>query len=403
MKILIYLLAMGAFLAACKDEKPHFLPKEDPSIETGGTGASLSADPAVLRDGKMQTTWEGTTGDNGKSAVVLENTSEMAAYTLVSSGIAQYSGDKVVVPCDPVSWILSGSEDGKVWTEIETKNDVKFFARYQKHLYKLAAPVHYKKYKFEFTPAGGESVVLAEIEFHPEDPDAGWEHFEGPVINFLDQADDRGSRLYNLLVQDKKAYLAWHALEVCKTLYFNDNDKRMDTRSIDYFLEPMPGEVSYKSGSAPKVQIHYSTDWIQKSAEESVLKLSEETRGVLYHEMTHAFQLEPQGIEPYKQGNLSWSEIEGMADAVRTKAGLLDYAKRDTHGSLISGYQTTGMFLYWLSEAKDPDAIRKINASCHQADPWSWKAALKYVLGEDADEKTLWEEYKADEKNYQKP
>ena len=33
--------------------------------------------------------------------------------------------------------------------------------------------------------------------------------------------------------------------------------------------------------------------------------------------------------------------------------------------------------------------------------PWSWEAALKYALGEDADEQTLWAEYKADTKNYQ--
>ena len=204
-----------------------------------------------------------------------------------------------------------------------------------------------------------------------------------------------------MLVQDKQAYLKWHAREICTYLYFNDEDERFPVTEIEYYLDPMPGEVSYKGGSSPKINIHYSTDWIQKSAGESLLKLNLETRGVLFHEMVHGFQLEPQGIPPYSQGNVSWAAIEGLADAVRTIAGYHDYSTRNVNGGLMSGYQTTGFFCYWLTRTQDPDAVRKINASMRTINPWSWEAALKYALGEDADEQTLWAAYKADGKNYQ--
>lgn len=71
---------------------------------------------------------------------------------------------------------------------------------------------------------------------------------------------------------------------------------------------------------------------------------------------------------------------------MRTVAGYHDYATRNTNGSLMSGYQTTGFFCYWLTQTQDKDAIRNINASMRTINPWSWDAALKYALGEDANE-----------------
>ena len=50
-------------------------------------------------------------------------------------------------------------------------------------------------------------------------------------------------------------------------------------------------------------------------------KLFFETRGVLLHELTHAYQLEPQGIGSYGTNRVFWAFIEGMADAVRVANG----------------------------------------------------------------------------------
>ena len=67
--------------------------------------------------------------------------------------------------------------------------------------------------------------------------------------------------------------------------------------------------------------------------------------------------------------------------------------------------QTFGKEQLWREKGAvgvDKDAIRNINASMRTINPWSWDAALKYALGEDANEQTLWALYKADKTNYQK-
>lgn len=403
MKKITYMLLAGALLCSCADEKPHFLPAPGGTVEIGGIGATPSSDAAALLDDDLTTYFEAEVGsENSVEAVVDCSAGRIVAYTLVSSGVVEQGDNGVEALYDPVSWKVYGSDDGASWNEVDSRSEVAFIARFQKHIYYLAAPADYAKYKFVFKANGGDKLTLSDILFHTEDPYAAWKNFESPEILFIDLAEDKGSKLYDVLVQDKIAYLKWHALEICTYLYFNDRDERFPVNTIEYFLEPMPGEVSYKGGSSPKINIHYSTDWIQKSANESLLKLSLETRGVLFHEMVHAFQLEPQGIPAYSQGNMSWAAIEGLADAVRTVAGYHDYATRNTNGSLMSGYQTTGFFCYWLTQTQDKDAIRNINASMRTINPWSWDAALKYALGEDANEQTLWALYKADKNNYQK-
>lgn len=402
MKKITYMLLAGALFSACADEKPHFLPAPDKGVEIGGIGAVASADAAVLTDDDLTTYFEAQAGTDGAEAVVACPAGEIVAYTLVSSGVVEQTDNGVEPLYDPASWTVFGSNDGQNWTQVDSRSDIRFIARFQKHIYYFDAPVNYTSYKFVFRPNGGDRVTLSDILFHTADPYAAWKNFQSPNITFIDLAEDKGSELYDVLVQDKKAYLKWHALEICTYLYFNDRDERLPVTDIEYFLEPMPGEISYKGGGSPKVNIHYSTDWIRRSANESLLKLSLETRGVLFHEMVHAFQLEPQGIPPYSQGNMSWAAIEGLADAVRTVAGYHDYATRNTNGSLMSGYQTTGMFCYWLTQTQDKDAIRNLNGSMRTINPWSWDAALKYALGEDADEQTLWAAYRADNTNYQK-
>lgn len=404
MKKFIYLFVAGVLGSACADEKPHFLPLPGGSVEIGGIGAVASSEASALTDNDLTTYFSAETGDDNTVEIIVPcNDGEIVAYTLVSSGEIHQdeSFGTVEALYDPASWSLSGSNDGTSWTEVDSRSNEKFIARFQNHIYYLETPANYTQYKFVFHGNGGDRVTLSDILFHTEDPYADWQNFEYPTITFIDTAEDDGSQLYDVLVQDKQAYLKWHAREICTYLYFNDQDERYPITEIEYYLDPMPDQVSYKGGSSPKINIHYSTDWIQKSANESLLKLNLETRGVLFHEMVHGFQLEPQGIPSYSEGNVSWSAIEGLADAVRTIAGYHDYSTRNVNGGLLSGYQTTGFFCYWLTRTKDPDAVRNINASMRTINPWSWDAALKYALGDEADEQTLWAEYKADTKNYQ--
>ena len=120
-----------------------------------------------------------------------------------------------------------------------------------------------------------------------------------------------------------------------------------------------------------------------------------ETRGVLLHELTHAFQLEPQGIGPYGGPNKAvWELIEGMADAVRVSAGGFHGEQdRPKGGSYHDGYRYIGYFFDWVRRNKDKNFIRKMNKSCLEVVPWSWNGAVAYALGPGHTVDTLWHEY----------
>ena len=70
-------------------------------------------------------------------------------------------------------------------------------------------------------------------------------------------------------------------------------------------------------------------------AENDTAKLFFETRGVLLHELTHAYQLEPQGIGSYGTNRVFWAFIEGMADAVRVANGGFDGPNARPKGETI--------------------------------------------------------------------
>ena len=162
---------------------------------------------------------------------------------------------------------------------------------------------------------------------------------------------------------------------------------------IEYTLKDYDG-VSAKGGNPPVISIVYSTQHIEKSANESLYKLDFETRGVLYHELVHAYQFEPKGIGSYSTNKTFWACIEGLADAVRAQAGYFDMSTRKPGGNWMDGYRTTGFFIQWLT-TKDPDAIRKFHETVRDLDEWSFDKAMKRMFGEDASIEGLWNEYQA--------
>ena len=139
----------------------------------------------------------------------------------------------------------------------------------------------------------------------------------------------------------------------------------------------------------------YSTRHIEKSfAKNDTAKLFFETRGVLLHELTHAYQLEPQGIGSYGTNRVFWAFIEGMADAVRVANGGFDGPNaRPKGGNYMDGYRTAGYFFVWLRDNKDPEFLRKFNRSTLEVVPWSFDGAIKHILGNEYNIDELWHEY----------
>lgn len=220
-----------------------------------------------------------------------------------------------------------------------------------------------------------------------------WKNFPFPKIAFTDMAKGtEGSAIYNRIVPNADEFIQQHALWVAQTLYWSSEDSIPNVEKIVYTLEDKEG-ISAKGGQPPVVNIFYSSRWVEKSeTAQGDDKVLYETRGVLYHELTHAYQLEPQGIGGYVGGTEFWAFIEGMADAVRYHNGFFPITNRKPGGHWMDGYQKTGFFLQWLT-CKDPDFLRKFNKSTLEIIPWGFDKAMKHIFGEGVTTDSLWAEY----------
>lgn len=228
-----------------------------------------------------------------------------------------------------------------------------------------------------------------------EEADSLWKDYFVGTILFEDKApQSEGSRIYRNLIPDAEAYISKQARTVLNTLYFSPEDSIVPVYNLHYRLEDIDG-VSAKDGEKGEISIFYSTRHIAKSFEnKDTAKVDFETRGVLLHELTHAYQLEPQGIGSYGTNKVFWAFIEGMADAVRVaNGGFHGEADRPKGGNYMNGYRHAGYFFVWLRDNKDPEFLRKFNRSALEVVPWSFGGAIKYVLGEEYDIDALWNEY----------
>lgn len=215
------------------------------------------------------------------------------------------------------------------------------------------------------------------------------------TIHFIDQdRNSKGSAIYHALIPNPDGYIRKVAREVMRTLYFAPTDSIPQLHHLRYILKDDPG-VSAKDGGDGHVEIFYSTRHVEKSYTNlDTACVDFETRGVLLHELTHAFQLEPQGIGGYGENPVVWQLIEGTADAVRlANGGFHGEEDRPKGGSYTDGYRHVGYFFDWLRRNKDKDFIRKINRSCLEVIPWSWDAAMSYALGRKCSVDELWNEY----------
>lgn len=221
-----------------------------------------------------------------------------------------------------------------------------------------------------------------------------WKDYNVGTVLFEDKApESAGSDIYHRIIPDAESYIKEQARTVLATLYASPKDSITPVNKIHYTLEDIEG-ISAKGGGNGEVSIFYSTRHIEKSfAEADTAKLFFETRGVLLHELTHAYQLEPQGIGSYGTNRVFWAFIEGMADAVRVANGGFGPNARPKGGNYMDGYRTAGYFFVWLRDNKDPEFLRKFNRSTLEVIPWSFDGAVKHILGEKYNIDDLWHEY----------
>lgn len=376
-KTLKYLSAIlgGVVISACGSD----------DAGNGGTTvppAIAGNDVTYLIDNDLTTVYE---EEGANISFIVETQGQTQAYAFFAAEAQSNSND-------PIAWTVYGSDDKSQWTQIETQSAIDFWARFQERRFALSKAANYKYLKFEVQPKDQKTLRIADLKLYAENPDAGWEDFSYPLVPFENQdAKSKGSEYYNYLVQNKEGYLKYHAREVAKILYYDAANSRNDIQQIKYILK-QSDVISAKSGNIPSVQIAYSTTYIEQFYQKSMAQLDAETRGVLFHEMTHCYQYEPKNCGSYDGSSDFWAFMEGVADAVRIQAGYVDYKERTTGGWYSDGYKRTGFFLDWLT-TKDPDALRKFNQSAKDLDTWTFDGAMKYIFGQTATVKALWQEY----------
>lgn len=147
--------------------------------------------------------------------------------------------------------------------------------------------------------------------------------------------------------------------------------------------------VAYTTGSDlddDHKEIHLSLDYIKNVQPSTQERIGSEIRGVLVHEMVHAWQWNGQGKAP---GGL----IEGIADYVRLKAGLSPpHWKKEVPSSWDAGYQHTAYFLEWLDEYVSMGSVRRMNATLKDEE-YDEASFWRPLFGRNVDD--LFEEYKS--------
>lgn len=343
----------------------------------------LPRNVAELCDGNPATTY--VVPAAGECTVLFDSLAALArSYRVYSSGM---SPDH-----DPAGWVLSGSSDGRKWIELDRRATYAFCSRFQPVTGQVTDTTRFSSYKLQFIPQlGADTLAVGDVQFCARNNEPNWEAFVYPEVHFevLDPATE-GAVIYAGLVQNPDEYIRYHAHKVAELLFYTTADSMNTVGEINYTLKDYEG-VSAKSGTPASTSIVYSTQHIEKSARESLAKLDAETRGVLFHELVHAYQFEPKGIGTYSTNKEFWACIEGLADAVRAQAGLFDIAAlRKPGGHWLDGYKTTGFFLQWLT-TKDPDALRKFHITVRDMDIWSFDKAMQTLFGRGIE--SMWDEY----------
>ena len=230
-------------------------------------------------------------------------------------------------------------------------------------------------------------------------PDKGrlaWEEYiENSFTVRYYMTDREGARLFRAAVRNTITYLESEAKVVLETLYASLDDPPPDKPRVVFTLTKMEGIATvYRSDGL--IYMNLNTGYIKKFfALHGHDKLALEIRGVLLHELTHVYQLEPQSIAPGSDNRTRTAFIEGLADAVRISNELT--ARSATPGGhYLNGYIWAGFFFVWLRDHYDRAFIRKLNRSTQTITPWSFNAAIKHILGQQYDVDKLWQDYQGE-------
>lgn len=282
---------------------------------------------------------------------------------------------------DPADWSLEASNDGKKWVKLDTRKGEKFRYRYQRNYYTVHSKTKYKYYKFAMTANGGNELQLSQIEFTPKN---------SPLKSILPEIEIRNldaggnGKLFDQAMPKAKDDVRAIILKICEILYSHPSQMDVGPKKLIISIEDKPG-VAWAGGTPQEGHITITSQHL-RNYQNSGQPLRQEILGILYHELTHIYQLDDN-----RYGEIGYL-IEGMADAIRFKVGYHDRTAVTKGGTWKDGYGTTGHFLVWIDEHKHNGFLKELNRSLSPFDGVTWTEDMfKKITGSDVN--TLWKEY----------
>jgi basic secretory peptidase family protein len=227
---------------------------------------------------------------------------------------------------------------------------------------------------------------------------ADWSTFVYPTVTFTDNATAlEGSTIFHNAIPDVIGMMKEQCLAICKQIYANNLDPRVNFTKLNLQLNDDPNGVAWKAGAPPEITIGISAQYIanffHNNGNDPSLVLKE-VRGILAHEGTHGYQWEPKNCGAYDGSSTFWAFIEGEADGVRAELTNWTPPRHPTKGgSWMDGYNRTGFFLAWCKDSKKPTFLIELNHAARDMPTFTWDAAFQQILGISVQQ--AWNEYQA--------
>lgn len=213
-------------------------------------------------------------------------------------------------------------------------------------------------------------------------------HFPGwnkPAVEFHNDLSPGGLQ-FNQLVPDVNSYISIIAENVQKTIYHNASEvPAFSTLELHIKRwDDEPKGVAWKAGDPPHIIVNVNAYHLERIAAAGG-NVAEEVRGILFHEMTHAYQFSTETDMP---------AIDGLADTVRYLNGYIPTKFRRVGGSWTDSYKTTAFFFVWIKERKGfPDFPYCFNQQSRPGSQgWTWDKAIGACTN-GGTTSALWNEY----------
>lgn len=217
---------------------------------------------------------------------------------------------------------------------------------------------------------------------------ANWTAVSSPNLSFVNDGSP-GGVLFNQLVPEPTSYIRTIAQGVVKTLYKTPSEvpafETLELRIERWAQDPMG--VAWKAGDPPRITVAVNAYHLERIAAAGG-NVAEEVRGILFHEMTHAYQ---------HSTGIDLPAIEGLADTVRYLNGYIPLSDRHSGGSWTDSYKTTAFFFAWIQQQKGfgnftycANQLGKSGTTT----PWSWDRLAQTCAG-NGSVASLWQEYQA--------